>query len=85
MPCGSMRGCRYSLRSRRRLKSKRALKKYYGVGAETLDEMGVDEPMELEIANDKEITEDDQEASVIKFVNQVIWEAFKGPRDGHTL
>ena len=55
----------------------KALKKYYGVGAETLDEMGDDEPMELEIANDKEITEDDQEASVIKFVNQVIWEAFK--------
>ena len=50
----------------------KALKKYYGVGAETLDEMGDDEPMDLEIANDKEITEDDQEASVIKFVNQVI-------------
>jgi type II secretion system protein E len=55
----------------------KALKKYYGVGAETLDEMGEAEPMELEIANDKEITEDDQEASVIKFVNQIIWEAFK--------
>ena len=55
----------------------KALKKYYGVGAETLDEMGADEPMDLEIANDKEITEGDQEASVIKFVNQIIWEAFK--------
>ena len=33
--------------------------------------------MELEIASDKEITEGDQEASVIKFVNQIIWEAFK--------
>jgi type II secretion system protein E len=55
----------------------KALKKYYGVGAETLDELGAGEPMELEIANDKEITEDDQEASVIKFVNQIIWEAFK--------
>src|SRR5450432_2551064 len=55
----------------------KALKKYYGVGAETLDEMGEDEPMELEIAGDKEITGDDQEASVIKFVNQIIWEAFK--------
>jgi type II secretion system protein E len=55
----------------------KALKKYYGVGAETLDEMGEGEPMDLEIANDKEITEDNQEASVIKFVNQVIWEAFK--------
>ncbi len=54
----------------------KALKKYYGVGAETLEEMG-EESMELEIANDKEITEDDQEASVIKFVNQIIWEAFK--------
>ena len=55
----------------------KALKKYYGVGAETLDEMDEGEPMELEIANDKEITADDQEASVIKFVNQIIWEAYK--------
>lgn len=55
----------------------KALKKYYGVGAETLDEMGESEPMDLDLAADKEITEDDQEASVIKFVNQIIWEAFK--------
>ncbi len=55
----------------------KALKKYYGVGAETLDEMGEGESMELDIANSKEITEDDQEASVIKFVNQIIWEAHK--------
>ncbi|HEU5397050.1 MAG TPA: GspE/PulE family protein [Verrucomicrobiae bacterium] len=55
----------------------KALKKYYGVGAETLDEMGEGEPLELEIANNKEITGDDQEASVIKFVNQIIWEAYK--------
>jgi general secretion pathway protein E len=55
----------------------KALKKYYGVGAETLDELARGEPMELEIASDKEITEDDQEASVIKFVNQIIWEAHK--------
>ena len=55
----------------------KALKKYYGVGAETLDEMSKeDEPLELELG-DKEITEGDQEASVIKFVNQIIWEAFK--------
>jgi type II secretory ATPase GspE/PulE/Tfp pilus assembly ATPase PilB-like protein len=37
---------------------------------------GADEPLEL-LAEDKEITESDQEASVIKFVNQIIWEAFK--------
>jgi type II secretion system protein E len=54
----------------------KALKKYYGVGAETLDELAKDEPIELEVT-DKEITEDDQEASVIKFVNQIVWEAFK--------
>jgi len=56
----------------------KALKKYYGVGAETLDELAKDdEPLDLDIVGDKEITEGDQEASVIKFVNQIIWEAFK--------
>ncbi|HYG21707.1 MAG TPA: ATPase, T2SS/T4P/T4SS family [Verrucomicrobiae bacterium] len=55
----------------------KALKKYYGVGAETLDEMGATEDEPLELLIDKEITEGDQEASVIKFVNQVIWEAYK--------
>jgi len=62
-----------------RAEIEKALKKYYGVGAETLDEMkeaSEDEPLEL-LLGDKEITEGDQEASVIKFVNQVIWEAFK--------
>ena len=55
----------------------KALKKYYGVGAATLDDMKDDEPLELLVGEDKEITEGDQEASVIKFVNQIIWEAFK--------
>jgi len=55
----------------------KALKRYYGVGAETLDEMGEGDTMDLELPVDKEITEGDQEASVIKFVNQIIWEAFK--------
>src|SRR2546425_12080581 len=56
----------------------KALKKYYGVGAETLDELAKDdEPLELLVGEEKEITEGDQEASVIKFVNQIIWEAFK--------
>ena len=56
----------------------KALKKYYGVGAETLDELAKDddEPIDLDLG-DKEITEGDQEASVIKFVNQIIWEAYK--------
>ena len=60
-----------------RAEVEKTLKKYYGVGAETLDEMGEDDSLDLEIASDREITGDDQDASVIKFVNQVIWEAFK--------
>src|SRR5437016_4529096 len=54
----------------------KALKKYYGVGAETLEEMGEEAPLDLELPADKEITESDQEASVTKFVNKVIWEAY---------
>jgi type II secretion system protein E len=60
-----------------RVEIEKALKKYYGVGAETLDEMAKDEPIDLLVGEDKEITEGDQEASVIKFVNQIIWEAYK--------
>jgi type II secretion system protein E len=60
-----------------KLEIEKALKRYYGVGAETLDELAEDEPIDLVVSQDKEITEGDQEASVIKFVNQVIWEAFK--------
>ncbi|MCC7376245.1 MAG: type II/IV secretion system protein [Verrucomicrobiales bacterium] len=55
----------------------KALKRFYGVGAETLDEMAEDEPIDLDVTGDREITESDQDASVIKFVNQIIWEAFK--------
>ena len=60
-----------------RAEIEKALKRYYGVGAETLDEMNDDAPVDLDLPIDKEITEGDQEASVIKFVNQVIWEAYK--------
>jgi type II secretion system protein E len=60
-----------------RAELEKALKKYYGVGAETLDEMDQTVAEELELPTDKEITEGDQEASVIRFVNQVIWEAYK--------
>ena len=60
-----------------RAELEKALKRYYGVGAETLDEMDKEVAMDLDLPTDKEITEGDQEASVIKFVNQVIWEAYK--------
>lgn len=54
----------------------KGLKGIYGVGAETLDGMARDDSGEEEAAADKDITADDQEASVIKFVNQIIWEAY---------
>ncbi|MGE3312359.1 MAG: GspE/PulE family protein [Limisphaerales bacterium] len=60
-----------------RAEVEKALKRYYGVGAETLDGMAEDEPIDLDVTGDREITESDQDASVIKFVNQIIWEAFK--------
>jgi type II secretion system protein E len=60
-----------------KMEIEKALKNFYGVGADTLTQMDEDVSMELDIPIDKEITEGDQEASVIKFVNQVIWEAFK--------
>ena len=62
-----------------RAEIEKALKKYYGVGAETLEELEEEEDDTLDIFfdSDKEITEGDQDASVIKFVNQVIWEACK--------
>lgn len=69
--------CPVQFRLAPKVEIEKALKKYYGVGAETLDELAEDEPLELFVGEDKEITEGDQEASVIKFVNQIIWEAFK--------
>src|SRR5262252_2374295 len=39
----------------------KALKKYYGVGAETLDELGEETAVDLDLPIDKEITESDQE------------------------
>ena len=56
--------------------------KYYGVGAETIDELAEDQEeheddLESMFGDDKEIAEGDQEASIIKFVNQVIWLAHK--------
>src|SRR6185369_16871467 len=47
----------------------KALKNFYGVGAETLGELEEEAPLDLELPTAKEITESDQEASVIKFVN----------------
>ena len=60
----------------------KSYEKYYGVGAETIDELAEDheedeDDLESMFGDDKEIAEGDQEASIIKFVNQVIWLAHK--------
>ncbi len=58
----------------------RAAKKFYGVGAETVARMIQDDRIEVvpeDILAKSDIGEDDQEASIVKFVNQVIWEAYQ--------
>jgi len=57
-----------------------AAKKFYGVGAETLDRMMQDDDFDFDDEESllkQDLSELDQEASVVKFVNQIIWEAFK--------
>ena len=57
-----------------------AAKQLYGVGAETLDRMMQDDDR-IDLDEDSLLKQDlndlDQEASVVKFVNQIIWEAHK--------
>ena len=55
-------------------------KQFYGLGAETLDKMMKDGALDLDDEDDllkQDLSELDQEASVVKFVNQIIWEAYK--------
>ncbi len=62
-----------------------AAKALYGVGAETVDRMMRDTRFEeLQAPGKLELGELDQEASIVKFVNQIIWEAFReGATDIH--
>ena len=57
-----------------------ASKNLYGVGADTVEQMIRDDSVELDVEDDllsRDIDELDQEASIVKFVNQIIWEAFQ--------
>ncbi len=64
-----------------------AAKKFYGVGAETLDRMMQDDRFEVnqsETLAKADLNELDQEASIVKFVNQIIYEACRqGATDIH--
>jgi len=65
----------------------KAAKRFYGVGAETMDRMMQDDRFEVapeEVLAKADLSEVDQEASIVKFVNQIIWEAFQqGATDIH--
>jgi len=58
----------------------KAAKQFYGIGADTFDRMMQDSRIEVTAEDDitkQDLSELDQEASVVKFVNQIIWEAHK--------
>ncbi len=58
----------------------KAAKQFYGIGADTFDRMMADSRIEVTAEDDiskQDLGELDQEASVVKFVNQIIWEAHK--------
>ena len=58
----------------------RAARKRYGVGAETVEQLVQDNRIEAEAEEARfktDLSEDDQEASIVKFVNQIIWEAYQ--------
>ncbi len=59
----------------------KAINRFYGVGADTMERLIEDhrvegEPEESPLAK-ADLSQLDQEASIVKFVNQVIWEAYK--------
>lgn len=58
----------------------KAINKFYGVGADTVERLIEDNVIEdspQSILTKIDLSEMDQEASIVKFVNQVIWEAYK--------
>jgi type II secretion system protein E len=57
----------------------KATNKYYGVGADTMEQLMQNKQAEApeESLAKLDISELDQEASIVKFVNQVVWEAHK--------
>ena len=58
-----------------------ATKKFYGVGADTMEKL-MQGDQRIEVAPDEalmktDLGELDQEASIVRFVNQIIWEAYQ--------
>ena len=59
----------------------KAINKFYGVGADTMERLMeddvVDDSDDASILAKVDLSDLDQEASIVKFVNQVVWEAYK--------
>ena len=58
----------------------KAINRFYGVGADTMESLVRDTDIAAipeETLGKVDLSELDQEASIVKFVNQVVWEAFK--------
>lgn len=80
-------GCRVRFALSTAADINKAVKAFYGVGADTVDRMMADDRFEVEPEVDigkADLGEMDQEASIVKFVNQIIWEACQqGATDIH--
>ncbi len=80
-------GCRVKLILSPARDIAQAAKKFYGVGAETVDRMMQDDRFEVDESQTltkADLNELDQEASIVKFVNQIIFEACRqGATDIH--
>ena len=65
----------------------KAIKRLYGVGGETIEQMIDDGRLDMSGEDDlldADLDDLDEEASVVKFVNQIIWEAYQdGATDIH--
>jgi general secretion pathway protein E/type IV pilus assembly protein PilB len=63
----------------------KAIKRLYGVGGETIEQLLEEDTLQdVDDLLDADIEELDEEASVVKFVNQIIWEAHQdGATDIH--
>ncbi len=58
----------------------KAINRFYGVGGDTVERLMEEDRSEVkpeETLAKVDLSELDQEASIVKFVNQVVWEAFK--------
>ena len=70
-------GCRIRFALSPSADIEKAAKKFYGVGADTLDRLRADKQLDLDEdlgPGIGDLNDLDQEASVVKFVNQIIWE-----------